>query len=316
MTADEQKQMLSSVLTILLCILFLWSGKKFIWNTEKTPDPNNDPSASVSDTLPLNTTTTSATTTLSAPPPQTDSTAQVPPAQTDLTDTRTGDETGHNERTTTTSAEITTTTTTTTTTAPPANGFAAAPDEYFSDALFIGDSRTVGLANYAPIEGAEYFATVGYATHKFETEKSEVGTYQNITLPTLLASKQYGKIYLMLGINEIGNNRASTLEKYQAIVQKIRATQPNAIIYIEANLHVTYARSSSDAVINNTQINSFNQAIAQLADGQHIFYLDVNPVFDDANGALGADYTRDGVHPYAKYYKNWVEFLTGHVIIK
>ena len=41
----------------------------------------------------------------------------------------------------------------------------------FSDALFIGDSRTVGLSEYADLGDADVFATIGLSSFKlFETE--------------------------------------------------------------------------------------------------------------------------------------------------
>ena len=190
-----------------------------------------------------------------------------------------------------------------------------APEGYFNDALFVGDSRTVGMANYAPLDGATYFATTGLAAHKVYSVTNEVGSMKGQTFSQVLASRTFGKVYVMLGINEIGNNRTATLQQYQDLLSKIRAAQPNAIIIIQANLHVAQSRSSTDAIVNNTQINSFNEAIASFADGVTSFYLDVNPIFDDENGALRAEYTHDGTHPLAKYYKDWDAFLEQHAIV-
>ncbi len=321
MTAEEQRQVRNSVIAIVLCIIFLWSGKKFIWNNAVAKDDPPQDIPPVSDSvaeLPGETTTTTASEPYLVPDTTTAPGALIPgdttvPLNTDQTTAATP------AAETTTAA--TTTTTAETTTAPQANGltqagFVPAPDGYFNDALFVGDSRTVGLANYAPIEGAEYFATVGLSTYKVNTSKSEVGNSKNLSFAQLLASRKFGKIYLMLGINEIGNNRTATLEKYKEIVDQIRKAQPDAILFIEANLHVAQSRSSTDAVVNNTQINSFNEATASYADGKSVFYLDVNPVFDDASGALGAEYTHDGTHPLAKYYQTWDEFLMANAIVK
>lgn len=320
MTAEEQRQLRNSVIAIVLCIIFLWSGKKFIWNNAVAKDDPPQDTPPISDSvaeLPGETTATTASELYLVPDTTAAGSDLIPgdttvPLNTDQTTAATPA-----AETTT----ITTTTTVETTTAPPANGltqagFVPAPDGYFNDALFVGDSRTVGLANYAPIEGAEYFATVGLSTYKVNTSKSEVGNSKNLSFAQLLASRKFGKIYLMLGINEIGNNRTATLEKYKEIVDQIRKAQPDAILFIEANMHVAQSRSSTDAVVNNTQINSFNEATASYADGKSVFYLDVNPVFDDANGALGAEYTHDGTHPLAKYYQTWDEFLMANAIVK
>ena len=51
-----------------------------------------------------------------------------------------------------------------------------------------------------------------------------------------------------------------------------------------------------------------------MADGKKIYYLDANPLFDDSNGCLAADYTSDGTHPYAKHYLTWADWLRNHTI--
>lgn len=72
---------------------------------------------------------------------------------------------------------------------------------------------------------------------------------------------------------------------------------------------MTSARSDSDKTFNNSNIDRMNLAQAAYADNQHIFYIDVNPVFDDENGALAKEYTGDNTHPYGKYYAKWAEWL-------
>ena len=71
-----------------------------------------------------------------------------------------------------------------------------------------------------------------------------------------------------------------------------------------------------DTEFNNVNINDKNAAIASLADGETVFYLDCNPVFTDENGFLKADLTFDGVHLYAQHYDVWREFLMEHAVVK
>ena len=113
----------------------------------------------------------------------------------------------------------------------------------------------------------------------------------------------------MLGINEIGYNTEKTVRKYRELIVFIQEKQPNASIFIQANLHVDKGRSSKDTVINNPAINGLNSAISEIADGRNIFYLDVNIIFDDEDGNLSAEKTGDGTHPYAKYYYEWGRWL-------
>lgn len=177
------------------------------------------------------------------------------------------------------------------------------------DALFIGDSRTVGLMEYAGIDGADYFCTVGMSVYNIHKKPVSVPNVGNVTLTELLNSKKYGKIYIMLGINEVGYKFSSTVEKYSELIEFIKDKQPNAVIFIQANLHVSKSRSDSDKVVNNTAINGLNAELAKLADGKSKFYLDANILFDDKTGALSSNKSEDSTHLYAKYYKEWGEWI-------
>ncbi len=73
---------------------------------------------------------------------------------------------------------------------------------------------------------------------------------------------------------------------------------------------------SKDKIINNTNINNFNNEISKLADNKKIFYIDVNEKFDDKNGNLNSEYTKDNVHIYAKYYKEWSNWLSQNAVEK
>lgn len=67
---------------------------------------------------------------------------------------------------------------------------------------------------------------------------------------------------------------------------KVRELQPEAVIFLEANLHIAGAKSEASSVCTNENINRFNQAVEQMADGQSRFWLDVNELFDDADGQI------------------------------
>lgn len=197
-------------------------------------------------------------------------------------------------------------------TEPAKKEFVVSDASYFDDALFIGDSRTVGICEYGNLKNADFYADTGMDVNKLYKKAAAIPG--GVSFETMLTSKQYGKIYIMLGINEIGNNREKTLEKYVQLVAYVREKQPGAIIYIQGNLHVTQSRSNRDKVVNNAAINSFNASIAQMADGVTIFYLDPNEIFDDANGNLNEEYSSDDTHVLAKYYKNWTQWLCERTI--
>lgn len=182
--------------------------------------------------------------------------------------------------------------------------------DYFSDALFIGDSRTVGLHDYGGIEGADFFATVGMSVYDLWTDRFCEVDGEDVTLEEALSAKQYKKIYFQLGINEMGRGTIDEfMEQYAWSVEKIKQLQPDAMIYVQGIMKVAKAKSDSDAIFNNEGIQARNERIVNLADGDRVFYIDVNEVVCDEDGALKKELTFDNLHLYGSEYGIWVDFL-------
>ena len=191
-------------------------------------------------------------------------------------------------------------------------------DDYFADAVFIGDSRTVGLFEYGGLEEiTTFYASKGLTVYKlFDAEIVEIpGQRQKLTIEDALLNKEFKKIYLMVGINEMGTGTVETFTaKYKEVVDHLLELQPNAILYIQSILKVTTERSDKGDYITNEGIVARNEALAELADNRRIFYLDVNPLICDETGGMVASYTFDGVHLKAQYIEIWKNYLKEHAI--
>lgn len=191
-------------------------------------------------------------------------------------------------------------------------------EDYFKDAVFIGDSRTLGIADYAKID-ADFYCESGMMIFKLLSDKGikNPKTGEKVNLSEVLQQKEYGKIYIMLGLNELGyGNTERFYEKYKEVLEKIREWQPQAVIFVMANLHVSQEKNNYSTEFNNINVNDKNVAVANLADGINIFYLDCNPLFVDESGFLKAELTFDGVHLYANSYSVWKDFLMEHGVVK
>lgn len=184
-------------------------------------------------------------------------------------------------------------------------------EEYFSDTLFLGDSRTVGFYLYARIPGATYFARTSMNVYNvFDDKVSETKDTSSYNLSELLAERKFGKIYILLGINEIGYSHNSVVKNYSSVIEYIKQYQPEAKIIIQSNMHVTKKKSESNpSTFANSRIDELNRRLAALADNKKIFYLGFEEIFDDESGAMSPDYSGDGVHLYAKCYKLWREWI-------
>ena len=191
-------------------------------------------------------------------------------------------------------------------------------NSYFDDAVFIGDSRTVGMYEYGGLEETStFYASTGLTIYKmFDSAIVSVpGQKKKITVEEALSEKQFARIYLMIGINEMGTGTVESFMKaYSEAVQHLRELQPDAVIYLQAIMKVTTERSEQGDYINNEGIEARNAEIAKLADDQKIFFLDVNPEICDETGGMVASYTYDGVHLKAQYIPIWLDYLKAHAV--
>lgn len=198
-------------------------------------------------------------------------------------------------------------------------GYQKVQKDYFDDAVFIGDSRTVGMQDYSGLDNATFFAKTGMNVYEILDDKfiQEPSSGKEVSVSYMFKHYKYKKIYLMVGINELGTGNTGTFQNaYGRVLQKIRKWQPDAVIYIQGIIPVSKKKAESDAIFNNVNINDKNVAIAQLADGKDIFYLDVSEGLTDKNGFLREDYTFDDVHMYAQYYQLWTDYLMEHAVVR
>lgn len=188
--------------------------------------------------------------------------------------------------------------------------FCEVDENYFDDAVFIGDSRTVGLHDYGGLDRATFYATVGLNVYDMWKDKFCEVDGTKMTLEDALKKKQYKKLYFQVGINEMGRGTLeSFMEAYQESVDKFRELQPDAIIYVQGIMRVAREKSEKDKIFNNQGIAARNEQIARLADNRTIFYIDMNEVVCDKTGNLKDELTFDQVHLYGSKYGIWVDFL-------
>lgn len=188
--------------------------------------------------------------------------------------------------------------------------FAAVDKSYYDNVLFIGDSLTVGLSMYGNLKNATYFCINGMGA-----DEALGKDMSGVTLDALLDGSQYDAVYIMLGINDMGIKRKTYLSVYSDLLDHVQEKQPNASIVIQSILAVTSAYTAEHPKINNDEIRERNAGLAEMADGQHIFYLDLNTFFVDDAGNLRESQARDGLHLKSSAYKVWKDALLANGIV-
>lgn len=212
--------------------------------------------------------------------------------------------------TTTTSTEVPTTTQppapTETTTSPGAD----VSNEFFNDTAFIGDSRTEGLMLYTGLENAAFYTSKGLTVEQFFSKAVIKKGEDKVTIPAAMEGTSYKKVYIMLGLNELGWSYESVyVEKYGQLIDKVKELAPEATIYIQSVLPVTKEKSDSDAIFNNPKVNHYNELLQKLTADKGVRYLAVNESVGLDDGALPAEATTDGIHLNKSYCLKWLNYL-------
>ncbi|MDE7310678.1 MAG: hypothetical protein K2N87_03500 [Eubacterium sp.] len=195
--------------------------------------------------------------------------------------------------------------------------FQTVTEDYFSDALFIGDSRTVGMMQSQLLPASCYYAKTGIGIGDILSERIVNEGGAMISVSDALCRHSFGKVYIMIGINDISCGDVDWFVKqYENILDTIARTQPDAIVYIQSNIPMSYGTQDLSGSLNNRNLALRNEASSALADSKTIFYLDISEIYADANGNLASLYTRDGLHITSNYYALWVDYLLHHAIVR
>ena len=180
---------------------------------------------------------------------------------------------------------------------------------WFDDVLFIGDSRTTGLRDYARNGNADYFCTVGLNVFDAPYTYTSDLNFARTNLSGLLSQKQYGKIFINLGINECGYSHSSVISAYSSLVSMIRAAQPDAKIILMSVLTCGRGKAAELWCFEPDNIYALNERIAALADYETVFYVDMNTAFADNERYLPDAVSSDGCHFYLTYYQRWSHWI-------
>lgn len=176
---------------------------------------------------------------------------------------------------------------------------------------FIGDSRTQGFIMYNGLKIIQDYSYIGLMVDTAMTKEFvKTSNGNKITLLQDMANKNIKKVYIMLGVNELGWSYPQVFKaKYKELISEIRKVKPNCQIYVQSIIPMTKSKSDSDKIFNNTNVEKFNQLVQEVAEEEKVTYLDVKSVLVDKNGYLPEEASTDGIHIDKKYCEKWLTYL-------
>lgn len=189
----------------------------------------------------------------------------------------------------------------------------AVDNSYFADAVFVGDSRTEGLKMYSGLDSSQFFSSVGMDVDKVFTDQVVSLNGQLLTVAQALEQASYSKVYIMLGMNELGWVYESVFaDNYARIIDTIRESHPDATIYVQSILPVSQWKDGSNDIYTNANVVRLQKALVAMCEEKGVNYVNVAEGIQDEQGYLPSESTQDGVHLTPEYCQRWMDYLKTH----
>ncbi len=179
---------------------------------------------------------------------------------------------------------------------------------WLADALFIGDSRTTGLRDFARVGEPHYFCDVNMTVFRIMEVKVYHKGFGLKMLKDVLEKNQYGKIFIHLGLNECSKDHDLVMGKYRELVELIQEKNPDAKIILQAIMTVTKDKASNPQ-FSMDKIQDLNDRIKSLAEEKGLIFQDTNEWAGDENGYLREEISMDGAHPTGMGYREWIAWI-------
>jgi len=126
-----------------------------------------------------------------------------------------------------------------------------------------------------------------------------------------ITGRKPSKIFLMIGINDIGNDVPVNViaENCDKIIARIKQESPDTRIFLQSVLPVNASNPHFPKQYDKMKhIAQLNKLLSETAKSNKITFVNLFPLFLQ-KGSLNAEYTTDGLHLNDKGYKVWVEYI-------
>ncbi len=197
--------------------------------------------------------------------------------------------------------------------------------DWFDDAVFVGDSVTNALYNFADeswLGDAEFIPSVGIGYHTalwdIDADKNLHPTYygKKMLMEDAIAASGKNKLFVMMGMNDFSWSIDSTEQAMREFIQRVEQKCPGIKIYIQSVTPLISSIRRNDD-LNNTNIALLNDRIKNFCLEQGYVYVDVASAVEDGNGNLRDELCYDpnymGLHPNKAGCRIWIDYLKTHV---
>ena len=176
---------------------------------------------------------------------------------------------------------------------------AASGDDYFTDAIFLGDSMMECVQMYNLFPSAKIVCKSGFSSSNAEWRIFRINEWDEPrNFYEMVEYYQSNKIYIWLGANSLDNKTSGeSLRDYRVMIEEMVRRFPTAYIYIIPPPSVT-KKAMASMNLGPLRYYNFRNGLMEIAQEYNLYFLDFYALTVDAEGYLIDIYDGgDGGHP-------------------
>ncbi|MDB5128718.1 GDSL-type esterase/lipase family protein [Mucilaginibacter sp.] len=127
-----------------------------------------------------------------------------------------------------------------------------------------------------------------------------------------IINRQPKKLFILLGINDIGKDIPDSVITYNyfKIIKQVKEKSPATTIYVQSILPLNPTiKNFPQHYDKGEHIPRVNAMLKENAISMGYTYINLQPLFVDAQNRLDAKYTYEGLHLKPEAYTVWVAYL-------
>ena len=190
-------------------------------------------------------------------------------------------------------------------------------DDYFDDAVFIGDSMMEYMELYELLPTANYVWQIGMSPMSVGRKQFRAaGSNEKITTYDQAALYNPTKIYVWLGANGLDIKASQpVIDDYEKMADDLIARFPSALIYVISPPPMSRERMAQEKYVVPGRYSKFEGLLRDLAARRNFYYIDMYHMIADGDGYMPGKYSLgDGFHLNETALSMLTDYIRTHTV--
>ena len=191
-----------------------------------------------------------------------------------------------------------------------------AGDEYFEDAVFLGDSIMENIEMLDLFPTANFVTLIGMSPISMDKKLFVLKKEDRwVTAYDMINQYPHRKIFILLGSNALDHKTyKSTLDDYRVMMERMIQEYPDTVFYVLCPTSPNRARIKKDR-LDVQRYWKFREGLLALAEEKKLYFLDAFTLLADEEGYLKEELAApDGFHLKLEGSKLIEELVRTHTV--